>query len=406
MQHEVRHGLTVTAAYVGRLGHHTLENLDVAEPNNLYDAGSNQTYFQAVTAFDKQIAAGVPVANIPKSGYFQNIFPNASFTSGGKTYTGAQAYYASLVNDAPVGNETNTLYLFDVGVAGTSLSTASPKGPYQFFFPEYSSIYVDSSIGSSNYNALQISVRHSFKFGNEYDFNYTLSKSLDQGSSPESSGTPNTSTTPNRIINAFSPNQMYAVSDFDVRHNITGNYNLSLPVGKGQPFFGNPNSIMDRIISGWKINGTMHYNTGFPWSASDGGYYGTDFASTSYAVQIAPLATGKRRLVGTGSAAYDTAFKSATYAQAFASFRTAYPGETGQRNELRYNGYLDFDDGLSKSFRTYRDQAFKLSVEVFNVMNNVVMSAPQTSINNSKFGNYSAQQNQPRQFQFSGKYNF
>lgn len=400
IQREVVHGLTITAAYVGRLGHHTLENLDVAEPNNLYDPGSNQTYFQAVTAYDKQIAAGVPVANIPKSGYFQNVFPNASFKVGSTTYTGAQAYYASLANDAPVGNETNTLYLFDVGVAGTSLSTASPKGPYQFFFPEYSSIYIESTIGASNYNALQLSVRHSFKHGSEYDFNYTLAKSMDEGSSPEGASSPN------RIINAFSPRQMYAVSDYDVRHNITGNYNLGLPFGRGQHFFGNPGPILDRVISDWKLNGTMHYNTGFPWSATDSGYYGTDFAAGSYAVQIAPLATGKRRIVGTGSSAYVTALKGATVAQGVASFRTAYPGETGQRNELRYNGYIDFDDGLSKTFRVYREQGLRLSVEVFNMMNNVVMGAPTGSINSAKFGNYTAIQNQPRQFQFSGKYTF
>jgi hypothetical protein len=405
LQHELVRGLTVTASYVGRLGRHILENLDVAEPNNLFDPVSGQTYFQAVTAYDKMIAAGVTAASVPKSGYFQNIFPNATYTvpktstTPAVTYTGAQAYYASLISDAKVGNETNTLYNFDVGVAGTSLSTASPNGPYQFFFPEYSSIYVNSTIGTSNYNALQLSVRHSFRHGNEYDFNYTLSKSMDQGSSPESAGS-------NRIINAFSPSQMYAVSDFDVRHNITGNYNMGLPIGKGQMFFSNPGAIMDRLISGWQLNGTVHYNTGFPWSATDGGYYGTDFASGSYAVQIAPLATGKRRIVGTGTAAYVTALQGATVAQGQASFRTAYPGETGQRNELRYNGYLDFDDGLSKSFRTFHDQSFKLSAEVFNVMNNVVMGAPQTSINSAKFGNYSAIQNQPRQFQFSGKYNF
>jgi hypothetical protein len=406
VQHEIVRGMTVTASYVGRLGRHILANRDVAEPNNLYDSGSNQTYFQAVTAYDKQIAAGTSVTSIPKSGYFQDVFPNATFTQKASstlvpagTYSGAQAYYASLTTDAPVGNETNTLYLFDVGVAGTALSTASPKGPYQFFFPEYSAIYTNSSIGVSNYNALQLSVRHSFSHGNEYDFNYTLSKSMDEGSSPERSNS-------NNIVNGFTPSQMYAVSDFDVRHNITANYTLGLPVGKGQHFFSSPGPIMDRIISGWKLSGTMHYNTGFPWTATDSGYYGTDFSVGSYAVQIAPLATGKRRIVGTGTAAYVTALKSATQAQGQASFRTAYPGETGQRNELRYNGYLDFDDGLSKSFRTYHDQALKLNVEVFNVMNNVVMGAPTGSINSSKFGNYSAIQNQPRQFQFSGKYTF
>jgi hypothetical protein len=396
-QRELVHGLTLTASYVGRLGHHTLENLDVAEPNNLYDPGSNQTYFQAAQAYDVLANSGVSPANVPKSGYFQDIFPNASY--GG--YTGAQAYYAYLQTsgDASFGNETDALYNFDVGVAGTALSTANPKGNYQFFFPEYSAIYVNSSIGTSNYNAAQISIRHSFLHGDEYDFNYTFSKSMDEGSSPERSNA-------NNVVNGFSPSQMYADSDFDVRHLITANYNLNLPFGKGQPLFGNPSGWVDRFISGFKLNGTAHYNTSLPYSATDSGYYGTDFSVGSYAVQIAPLATGKRRIVGTGSSAYVTSLKNATVAQGQASFRTAYPGQTGQRNELRYNGYIDFDEGISKAFRTYHEQSLRLSVEVFNVMENVVMNAPTGSINSSKFGNYASQENQPRQFQFSGKYTF
>jgi hypothetical protein len=397
IQREVMHGMTVTASYVGRLGHHTLENLDVGEPNNLYDPGSGQSYFQAIQAYDQMANSGVPVANIPNSGYFQNVFPNASY--GG--YHGAQAYYDYLAanGDAAVGNETDALYYFDVGVAGTALSNASPKGNYQFFFPEYSAIHVQSSIGNSNYHALQLSIRHSFLHGDEYDLNYTFSKSMDMGSTPEGGAG-------NSVINAFAPHQMYADSDFDVRHLVTANYNINLPFGAGQPFFGHSGGLLERVIGGFKLNGTAHYNTSLPFSATDSGYYGTDFANGSYAVQIAPLATGGRRIVGTGSSAYVTDLKSATVSQGVAAFRPAYAGQSGQRNELRYNGYIDFDEGLSKSFRTFRDQAFRVSAEVFNVMNNVVMSAPTGSINSTKFGNYTSQENQPRQFQFSGKYTF
>jgi hypothetical protein len=395
IQREVVHGMTVTASYVGRLGHHTLESLDVGEPNNLADPSSGQSYFQAIQAYDKMAISGVSVANVPNSGYFQNIFPNASY--GG--YHGAQAYYDYLLTsgDAAVGNETDALYYFDVGTAGKALSTASPKGNYQFFFPEYSAIHAQSTIGSSNYNAFQLSVRHSFLHGDEYDINYTFAKSMDQGSSPESGS--------NSIINAYAPRQMYAVSDFDVRHLLTANYNIKLPFGIGQPLFSH-GGLLDEIIGGYTLSGTAHFNTSLPFSATDSGYYGTDFSNGSYAVQIAPLAFGGRRIVGSGSSAYDTDFKSATVGQGQASFRPAYAGESGQRNELRYNGYIDFDFGLAKSFKTWHEQSFRISAETFNAMNNVVMTAPQGSINSTKFGNYSTQENQPRQFQFSGKYTF
>ena len=389
-------GMTVTAAYVGRLGRHILNNLDVAQPNNFFDSGSGQTYFQAAQAYAKMIDSGTPVGNVPLSGYFQNVFPNASYkASNGTTYKGAQAYYASLSVDRATGNETNTLYNFD-----TTPSFAPSNQQLRFFYPQYSSIFVQASIATSNYNALQLSVRHQFSHGNEYDVNYTLSKSMDYGSSPERSGS-------NYIINTFNPRQMYAVSDFDARHNITANYGLSLPFGRGQILFANSNKLVDNIIGGWKLNGTVHYSTGFPWSPNDSGNYGTNFDVSSNVIQIAPLATGGHRYVGGSSAPYETAFKSATVAQAQAAFRFAYPGESGQRNEVRADGYLSLDDGLSKTFRLYREHQFKLSAEVFNVLNDTRLSSPTTNIGSTKFGDYTGTLLvQPRQMQFSGKYFF
>ncbi len=212
----------MTASYVGRLGRHLISNVDVAQPTNLYDPQSGQTYFQAATAFDKMIDAGVSASNVPDSGYFHDIFPYITYGN----YVGAQAYYAQLQNNR--GNETNTLYGAD------TTSSTSPGGQtFRFFFPQTSSIFVQSSTATSNYNALQLSVRQVLRYGLEYDLNYTYAKSMDEGSDPERSsyGSP--------ILNTFGPHQMYAVSDFDVRHNITANYTAPLPFGHGAPFLNN-----------------------------------------------------------------------------------------------------------------------------------------------------------------------
>ena len=414
VQREVTRGMTLTASYVGRLGRHVLNNLDVAQPNNLYDPTSGLSYFQAAQAYAKMVDAGVSVANVPNSGYFQDIFPNASYkASNGVTYKGAQAYYASFAVDRATGNETNTLYNFD------TTQSYSPGGAsiLRYFYPQYSSIFVQASIATSNYNAAQVSLRHTFRYGNEYDFNYSYSKSLDFGSSPERSGG-------NTIINTFNPSQMYAVSDFDVRHNITANYGLAMPFGKGQPLFAN-NRLVDAVIGGFRLNGTVHYSTGFPWSANDSGNYGTNFDVSSNAIQIAPLRTGGHQYTVINGVPFESAIKNGasptTLAQALSAFRLAYPGESGQRNELRADGYFSLDDGISKSFHTFREQQFKLSVEVFNVLNDSrfgsnsgtvtgtsasTSSGLQTSINSAKFGQYSSILVQPRQMQFSGKYTF
>jgi len=50
-------------------------------------------------------------------------------------------------------------------------------------------------------------------------------------------------------------------------------------------------------------------------------------------------------------------------------FRYSYPGESGQRNELRGPGSFDIDMGLSKAWKITESQNLKLSWEVFNVAN-------------------------------------
>ncbi len=406
VQHEFGKNLSVTGSYVGRLGRHLLQNLDVAMPTNLYDPASGQTYYQAATAYRKMIDQGVDVSNIPNSGYFQNVFPNfqvpyqaATSTSPALYYTGAQAYYYSLA--ANVGNETNTLFQAD------TTPGVSPNGPFQFFFPQTSSIYVQSTTGVSNYNALQLSVRQALGRGFEYDVNYTYSHSLDEGSDPErnANGSP--------IINSFSPHQWYGDSDFDVRHNITANYTLPIPVGAGQMFL-NGGGWTDRLLGGFQLNGVVHYSTGFPFSAVAENVWGTNFAFNSNMVQTGPIPTGGHHYDKVNLE--ETALNGISSAQAVANLRFAYPGESGQRNNFRSDGYLSLDDGLSKSFRTWREQQFKVSVEVFNVLNTNRFGIPQVAGDSPNFGVY---QNQaasfngpnallvsPRQMQFSGKYIF
>jgi hypothetical protein len=402
VQHEFPKSFSVTASYVGRLGRHLLQNLDVAMPTNFYDGTSGMSYFQAATLYRKMIDQGVDAAAVPNSGYFQNLFPNFSATDNntGITYTGAQGYYASLM--ANEGNETNTLFQADTD------NTASPAGQsFRFFFPQTSSIYVQSTTGVSNYNALQLSVRQALHSGLEYDVNYTMSHSFDEGSDPErnSNGSP--------IINSFSPHQWYAPSDFDVRHNITANYSIPMPFGKGQHFL-NGGGWVDRFVGGFELNGLVHYSTGFPFSAVASEVWGTNFAFNSNMVQTGKIPTGGHHYDAANLE--ETALNGITSAQAAANLRFAYPGESGQRNNFRSDGYLSVDDGFSKSFRTFREQQFRISAEVFNVINTNRFGIPQTAGDSPNFGVYQNQGAsfngpaallvQPRQMQFSGKYIF
>lgn len=403
LQHQFKSNLAVTASYVGRLGRHLVANLDVAQPLNLVDPGSGQTYFQAATALDKAYDAGVAVSGIADAGYFHNLFPNATYTDP-KTKVvskGAQAYYAYL-SAGDRGNETDPLFTVDSGDVGSNFASNTPTSQqFRFFYPQTSSIYAQSTVAGSNYNAMQVSMRHALAYGLVYDVNYTYSKSLDQGSSPERLFA-------NLLTNTFNPAQQYAPSDFDVRHNLTGDYTIPLPFGHGRPYLSSVNGLLDRVIGGWQSNGTVHYSTAFPFTAVVAGNYGTNFETSSFFVQTGQVPTGGHNYVANnGSAAnYETALKGVTVGQAFPNFRAAYAGEVGQRNNLRADGYFSVDTGFSKSFRTFREQNFRISAEIFNVTNSVRFATPTTNGASNIFGQYTTLLTQPRQMQFSGKYIF
>jgi hypothetical protein len=249
------------------------------------------------------------------------------------------------------------------------------------------------------------------KYGLEYDINYTYSKSMDEGSDPERNGT-----TGSPVINVFSPNQWYAPSDFDVRHNITANYTAPLPFGTGAPFR-TGSHLLDLVVGGFQLNGLVHYSTGFPFSAVAAGNWGTNFAFNSNMVATAKIPTGGHHYNAPDQV--ETALNGITAAAAHANLRFAYVGDAGQRNNYRADGYFSLDDGLARTFRTFREQQIRLSVEVFNVLNtNRFNSAPsggssnplQTDGTSANFGTYigggSALLLQPRQMQFSAKYVF
>ena len=415
IQRELHKGLTLTATYDGRLGRHQLLLRDVFLPLDLRDPSSGTDYFSAMAALDKAYDAAIPTANVPNSPYWSNLFPNLT-CSGAAGPT--QAVYSLLARS----NETATLY--DIDVPGGLPKTCTDSGVTlnRYFASQYGSLYTQSSIGTSNYHAGQLSVRHTVNRNIVYDVNYTLSKSMDMGSSPERSQT-------NTIINTFNPSQMYAPSSYDARHSVTGDWIATLPFGHGQRFGASAGRLMDELFGGWQLTGVLKYSSGFPWTAyafTSG--WGTNWANQSSSVQISPLATPGHHnyYPGTGGSIVGMAFgrglgatpttpatAAAASAAALTHFRAAYVGESGQRNNLRTDGYFSMDPGLSKTFHTYREQSFKIIVEYFNVTNATRFNSPGNGATPTLFGQYTSGSsttpgllNSPRQAQIAGRYYF
>ena len=95
--------------------------------------------------------------------------------------------------------------------------------------------------------------------------------------------------------------------------------------------------------------------------------------------------------------------------------RLPYPGEAGQRNNFRGDGFYDMDSGLTKSWNITERQTLKFAWEVFNVTNSVrfdtsTASSTGQGLNNvatsNTLGSYASTLTFPRVQQFSLRYTF
>jgi len=400
---ELSKGFIVEAAYTGRLAHRLLQQLDLAMPLNLVDPKGGGDYFAAATKMTKLADAGTPVSQVPVIPYWEHMFPGAAgggFSATQNIYQTEFSHFSSTAGTwSPIvqGNETAALYDLDLGI-----SPADATDPlFRYFDPQYASFYAWSSIGTSSYHAMQLSLHHPMKNGVQFDMNYVFAKSSDMGSDTERGYNQQLFSS---LINSWNPKGNRGPSDFDVRHSIVGNVIAILPFGRGSHFASSANRALDLLIGGWSLSGLVHWTSGLPFSTIDGLGWGTNWNNQSFNVLTAPVATG-----GHNSNNGDpNVFKDQT--AALANIRAPYPGETGQRNIFRGDGYFSIDSGLSKVFRISERQDLKFAFEAFNVTNSVRFDP--NSINNnpfgspSSFGNYSTLLTRPRVVQLSLRYAF
>jgi hypothetical protein len=394
IQRELHHEFILEIAYIGRLGRHQLQQIDLAQPLNLVDSQSGQDYFAAATQLSKQsYAKATKVAKIP---YFEDMFADAAGNGNSATQ--------NIYNIWLPGNETGSLYMLDI------LCSPGCGGQTNRFWPrQYASMYAWSSIGSSSYNAGQITLRHTMSRGVQMELSYTFAKSLDMGSDTErtmfssSTGT-NIGSSFGAILNTWSPHSNYAASDADVRHLITGNWVAELPVGRGKKLLAGSSRYLDSMIGGWQLSGVARWTSGLPFSVVSGAGWGTDWDEKSNMIQTGPVQTHTH--IDNGN---PQVFAKPT--QVLANLRNPYPGEAGQRNNFRGDGYLGVDSGLSKNWKIGEQNGFRFAWEVFNVSNSVRFDVnPLTSLQNmttsGELGVYDATLTKPRVQQFSLRYSF
>ncbi|MGB7191179.1 MAG: TonB-dependent receptor [Acidobacteriaceae bacterium] len=395
---EISNGSSLEVNYVGRIAHHLLEQEDVAMPTNLTAAGTN--YFAAAKQMAILTRAGTDVSAIQPIPYWETLFGAlAGQDIGyGPGLSATQNMYEIYSNN--LYNEANALYAIDMPDAATGQGI-NPNGAYpsnRFYHNQFSALYAWRSIGNSNFNALQVVYRQRFGLGIQGDFNYSFSKSLDDTSQAERLGTSG-STNYAQIFNTWAPHQLYGVSDFDLRHQLNGNYIWDLPIGRGQRYASGVGRLADEVIGGWQTTGIVRWTSGFPFPVNNGANFPTNYDIQGFATQVGKIPSGRGKL--------QQRFKDP--AAAFAAFDFSLPGSSGTRNPLRGDGYFDWDAGVGKTFPIKESLKLKAGIEMFNITNSVRFDAHSVSANMdnpNNFGNATVTMTNPRLAQFYARFEF
>src|SRR6202167_3282331 len=332
VQHDLGKGTVATVSYVGTTGVHltreyALNQIHPYAGQNPYNVG------QPITAAD---CAAVNFNTDPND-------VNATATVNGQTVTGSWA---------------NNLA---VACGVTNNSGVSP-GSFYVPYAGIGGITRKDQTASSNYNALEASLRHNIG-GLELTAAYTYSHTIDDSSDGADTG----------FVNTYNLNAYRATSNFDQTHNITIAYVYD------EPFF-KERGLARTLLGNWEWSGITLIQSGTPFSVYNLGLNGVtgDNAGVANTVATAgsyPDLVGNPR-AGVSSAAFGgnlvaDGFGPLLYnPAAFAQPTGLTFGDSG-RNILRNPWRTNFDMALMKHIPVTEGKYFEFRAEAFNVFNHV-----------------------------------
>jgi hypothetical protein len=245
---------------------------------------------------------------------------------------------------------------------------------------------LQSNIGHANYNALELSARHT-SGRLEFSGAYTYGKSLDESSNI------------GEEVNPFNPALSYAVSSFDVQQNFVLSYEYQLSIDR----YLHPN----RLTRGWSLSGITRFTTGFPITMvnkGDNSLIGTNPNGVNNSSIDEPDYNGaplhlNRNPRTKGNNYFSTAD--------FSMNALGDPG-TSKRRFFYGPGAENYDTALAKKLSLTDSKSLLFRVEAFNVFNHTQFNGPASvdgNIGSSTFGN-AISAAAPRILQGALKFNF
>ncbi|HEY4903934.1 MAG TPA: carboxypeptidase regulatory-like domain-containing protein [Candidatus Sulfotelmatobacter sp.] len=234
IQRELSASTMLQIGYVGSQGHRLLASHDI-NPSNPQTCLDINTVLGAGTCAptgeDEQFL--IPAtATAPPGGFHVPYGPNgpAVIPAG-----------ASIGSVAPNGLNLVGLRPYSSPNCNPYTGTGCPVDAV----PVFTDIFAEDTIASSSYNALEMMLQKRFSHGLQFQAAYTLSKSIDDGSTFE------------ETLNPFNFGASRALSLFNSKQRFVISYDWELPTTNYKGFAG-------RVLNDWEVSGITQFQSGFP----------------------------------------------------------------------------------------------------------------------------------------------
>jgi carboxypeptidase family protein len=408
--------VTMEVGYIGRLSRRLLMEGDVYTPlENYKDPGSGITWQQnAMTVYglanSLAKAAGVPYNNaaalvaqevmnnpslVPNLPFVNDVWPgykNAYFpgsASANYFYSVYGVFGSSFLDSLHAADRISGEY-----IPGKCLSVT---GCYTFFAQQGSTMPMWMNAGEADFHGLTVAVRRRFSNGLQFDFNYTLSHSIDNGSAAESGAGEQGAS----IQDIYNLSAFRGSSDFDIRNNFNANFMYALPVGKGKLLLNSAPGWLNQIVGGWQVSSVWRYSTPLPSAVQGDLAYNTNYWLSSLAVVNTPTASGGVHIDENG---IPSIFSNTSASN---NFQDQPPEGAGTRAAVRLAPIFNVDMALTKAFYLpWEGKRVQFRAEAFNAFNHANFTNPSLSLESPQtFGEFQGTL-EPRSMQFALRLEF
>jgi hypothetical protein len=322
------------------------------------------------------------------------------------SYVGSQAHHLLVLTSADPGNAALCLSVSQQSQVQPGSATCGPfaeggsftkadgtpvqvRGPFNASFD---GITYQKTIGFSNYNSLEATLRHTTKTL-ELMAAYTYGKSLDDSSSLS------------EPVYPMGAAMSKAVSAFDLRHNFVTSYRYVLP-------FERLVGAQNRWTTGWSVSGVTRFSTGLPvtlYNNTDSSLLGSmPNGINNNGVDTPRYTPGDLALNRNPRALNAAGVRSSAFNASLFSVPALGTLGNAPRRFFAGPGLENFDMSLQKEVALTQEKMLQFRVEAFNVFNHAQFfgaAAVNGNISSVGFGQI-VNAMPPRQVQLAAKFIF